>query len=100
MQAKQCGALIVHCDVKLRNADLLLDLQIDHARHGCHFVAELGGNAAECVEVFAVDLERDLGAHTRQHVVEPMRDRLANIGGNRQHGEFGANILDDLFFGA
>ena len=43
--------------------------------------------AAQRIEIVAEDLQRDLGAHARQHVVEPMRDRLADIDRHRQHRE-------------
>ncbi len=48
------------------------------------------------VEIIAENLQRDLRAHARQHVVEPMRDRLADVDGDRQHREPRPQIVDDL----
>ena len=54
------------------------------------------GGAAQRVEIVAEDLERDLGAHAGQHVVEPVRDRLADIDRQRQHREAAADVGDDV----
>ena len=45
-------------------------------------------------------LRASLGADAGQHVVEPVRDRLADIDRNRQHGEARADIGGDLRLGA
>ena len=52
-------------------------------------------DGAQRIEVVAEDFERDLGAHARQHVVEPVRDRLADIERDRQHGKALAEVGDD-----
>ena len=44
-------------------------------------------------------LQGDLRPHAREHVVEAVRDRLADVDGDRQHGEPGAKIGDDLGLG-
>ena len=49
-------------------------------------------SAAQRIEVVAVDLERDLRAHARQHVVEPVRDRLADVERDQQGRERGLNV--------
>ena len=55
---------------------------------------------AQGIEVIAENLDRDLGAHARQQVVEPMGDRLADVDRERQHRQPRANIGDDLRLGA
>ena len=50
------------------------------------------GERAQRVEVVAVDLERDLGAHAGEHVVEPVADRLADVDAAGQHTEARADI--------
>ena len=54
----------------------------------------------ECTEVFAEDLKGDLRPDTRQHVVEPVRDRLAHIDIRRQHSKARADLGNDLLAAA
>ena len=61
---------------------------------------QLLGQGAQSIEVVAEDLERDLGAHAREHVVEAVRDRLPDIDGGGQHGEPRADVGDDLLAAA
>jgi hypothetical protein len=63
------------------------------------FLPEVLGQRAQGVEILAEDLEGDLRAHAREHVVEAMGDRLADIGRHRQHGEPGADVGDDRVLG-
>ena len=63
-------------------------------------LAMLGASAAQRVEVVAVDLERDLRPHARQHVVEAVRDRLADVDAGRQHGEPRADVGQHLLAAA
>ena len=41
---------------------------------------QVRGQAAQGVQVVAVDLQRNLRAHAGQQVVEPVRNRLADAG--------------------
>ncbi len=67
---------------------------------GLEAVFEVGGEAAQGVVVVAVDLERDLRAHARQHVIEAMRDRLPDGDACRQHGQARADVGQHLFAAA
>ncbi len=42
-------------------------------------LAQILRDGCAAFEIVAEDLERDLGAHAGQHVIEPMRDRLPDI---------------------
>ena len=98
--AEMGGLLVVDGDLNLRNAHLALDLQVDEARDARHAALQLLGQAAQRIEIVAEDLERDLRPHARKHVVEPVRDRLADVDGGRQHGEARADVGDDLLAAA
>ena len=79
---------------------LLLDLQVDQAGDAGKAFAQQLRQPPQRVEVLAVDLHRDLRAHARQHVVEAMRDRLADIDRHRQHREPGADVGVHVVLGA
>ena len=70
---------MVDVDPELRDAYLLLDLEVGHARDLRQPVAQALGEASQGIEVVAVDLHRDLGPDAREHVVEPVRDRLPDV---------------------
>ena len=57
---------------------------------------ELFRAVSQRVEVVAEEFQRDLGADAREHVVEPVRDRLPDIDRERQHRKPGADVGDDL----
>ena len=92
-------ALVVQMDADLRDQDLLLDLQVDQAGDAGEPFAHRLRQPAQRVEVFAVDLQRDLRPHAREHVVEPVRDRLPDIDRNRQHREARTDFGVDFFLG-
>ena len=90
-------ALVVDLDADLRNQHLLLDLQVDQPGDAGELLAQRLRQPPQRVEVVAVDLQRDLRAHAGQQVVEPVRDRLADIDRHRQHRQPRADVGVDLF---
>jgi hypothetical protein len=90
--ASTCGAArriarrgVVDAHLDLRRQHLLLDLQVGDAGDGRQPCAQQGiGLAAQGVQVVAEDLDGDLRAHARQHVVDAVRDGLADGDGGRQ----------------
>ena len=76
------GVVDAHLD--LRRQHLLLDLQVGDAGDGGQLRTQHIGLATQGVEVFAKDLDRDLRAHARQHVVDAVRNRLADLQRRRQ----------------
>jgi hypothetical protein len=94
--AVACRLVVVDADLDLRNQHLLLDLQVGDAGDLREPLAQLRRQAAQRVEIVAVDLQRDLGAHAGQQVVEAVRDRLADVAHRRQHREAAADVGDDL----
>src|SRR5690606_37451137 len=95
-EAVEASLLVVDRDVELGYPNLSLDLQISETGNGGEPLANLLGKADERVEVLAEDLERDFRPHAGQHVVEAMRDRLADVGRDRQHRQARTNVVDDL----
>jgi hypothetical protein len=76
------GVVDAHLD--LRRQHLLLDLQVGDAGDGGQLRAQGIGLAAQGVQVLAKDLDGDLRAHARQHVVDAVRDGLADLQRSRQ----------------
>ena len=83
--AVERGALVVQMDAHLRDQDLLFDLQIDQPGDAGEALARRLRQPPQRVQVLAVDLQRDLRPHARQHVVEAMRDRLPDVDRYRQY---------------
>jgi hypothetical protein len=96
LYAVERGSRVIHPDFQLGNSDLLLHLQIDDAGNGGEHVPQLLPGCAQRIEIVAEDLECDLGADAREHVIEPMGDRLSDIDGHGQDREPRANVGDDL----
>ena len=96
LQAVERRPRVVDADLELRDADLLLDLQVGETGDRRQLRAQGLGRAAQRVEVVAEDLERNLRPHARQHVIEPVGDRLADVGRQRQHGQALPHVGDDL----
>ena len=95
------GLVAVEPDVGLRHEHLLLDLQIDDARDCGHHAAELLSLGAQGGEVFAENLDCDLGAHAGEQVVDAVRDGLAEVdaeAGDRV--EPGAEVVEDVLAAA
>ena len=69
----------------LRDLDLRLDLQIDHAGNRLHAVLHVERRHPQFAQVVTKDLDRDLGPNPRHHVVEAMRDRLPDVGGRSRN---------------
>ena len=94
--AMRVGGIIVYGDLHLRDAHLALDRDVDEPWDGLEPRFHLLGQRAQRIEVVAEDLERDLRTHARQHMVEPVRDRLAHVDVGRQDGKPRPDIADDL----
>ena len=95
-----CRLVVVDAHLQLRDAHLLFGLQVDDAGDRLEARFQVGGKAAQRVVVVAVDLERDLRAHTRQHVIEPVGDGLADGDARREHGQPLADVGEHLFAAA
>ena len=57
---------------------LLFDGQVHHARHGFHLLAGTARQQAQLIEVVAENLHRHVGPCAGQHVVNAVRNRLAD----------------------
>ena len=99
-QAELGGAIVVDAHLQLRDAHLLLDLQIDDALDRRQTLLQVRCESAQRVEIVAVDLDHELRAHAREHVVEPMRDGLADGDAHRQRREARANVGEHLLAAA
>ena len=100
-QAEEGGFLAVDADMDLRDESLAFRLHIDEAGNGGDDIADLRGFFAEGVEVVAENLDRDLGLHTREEVVDAVGDGLAHAGEDAgDFGELGANFGEDFGAGA
>ena len=64
------------------------------------FARRASGLAAQGVQVLAEDLDGDLRAHARQHVVDPVRDGLADLQRGRQIDQPRADVGLDLVHAA
>ena len=100
MNAIKGGAIIVDADFKLWNADLLFHLQIHKAGDGRNLAAQPFGDGPQGIQIRPVNFERQLRPHARQHVIQPVRYRLADVHRNRQQGQTRADIGHDLGLGA
>ena len=83
-----------------RGQHLLFDLQIDQARDGGQPGLQDVGLAAQRIQVFAEDLDRNLRTHTREHVVDAVRDRLADFQRRRQVHQARADVGPNLVHAA
>jgi hypothetical protein len=81
--------LVVQADFDLRNQHLLFDLQVGDAGTFGPGGCASRRLAAQGVQVVAVYLERNLGPHAREQVVQPVRDGLAHVAAGGQHGQTG-----------
>ena len=86
---------MIDADVDLRNEHLFLNLQIHNAGNLRQPCAQVFRLRAKHVEIVAKHFERDLRAHARQHVIEPVRNRLADIDGGWQSAETLAYVSDN-----
>ena len=91
--------LEVYGNAKLRDPHLLLDLKVDKPWHRRQLGSEALGERAQRVDILAVDLQRNLGAHPRQQMVEAVRDWLADVDRGGQGCERCANVCQDLRLG-
>ena len=77
-QAEEGGFLAVDAHMHLRDERLALRLDIGEAGNGGDDVADLRGFFAEGVEVVTENLDRDLGLHAGEEVVDAVGDGLAH----------------------
>ncbi|MNQ98562.1 hypothetical protein D3C85_1142580 [compost metagenome] len=91
------GLAVIEPHVNLRNQDLLLHGDVDQAGDARQLAAQVLRQAAEGIEVVAVDLQGDLGAHARQEVVESMGNGLADGHRRRQRRKLRADRCHDRF---
>ena len=87
---------IVDADLDLRCQHLLFDFQIGDAGDSGQPAAQGIGLTAQGVEVVAKDLDGDLRTHARQHVVDTVRDGLADGNRCREVDQAGTNIGRNL----
>jgi hypothetical protein len=80
----------------LRRQHLLLDFEIGDAGNTGQPAAQRVGLPAQRVEVVAKYLDGDLRAHAGEHVVDPVRDGLADGNRRRQVDQAAANIGRDF----
>ena len=80
-QAVAGDGIAIELDVELREACRLLDLDVGCARNGVQDRRDLLRRRAHCVEIVAVELDRDVAAHAGDQFVEPQLDRLADLEG-------------------
>jgi hypothetical protein len=93
-------ATVVDVDAELRDADLLLDLQVHDARDLAQPLAEAARQGPKRIEVVPEHLQRDLGPDAGQHVIEPVGDRLPHVEHGREHGKAFPDVGHDLFLAA
>ena len=94
-----CGGL-VHLHPQRRNIGLLLHRKIDHAGNVLHHLVDLFRQRAQHRQFVAEDLDRDVRAGTRQHMVDAVRDRLPDGDVHaREECHFLANLLEDCLLG-
>jgi hypothetical protein len=82
VQAVARGGLAIHLDHHLRLALVGLGRKVGHARHGADDALDLRRQLLELVQVLAVDLQRQRGAHAGDQFLHPHLDRL----GGAEHG--------------
>jgi len=87
---------IVDAHLDLRREHLLLDFQVRETGNTGQPRPQRIGLTAQCVEILAENLDRDLRAHAREHVIDAVRDRLADRDRSGQANEPGADVGGDL----
>jgi hypothetical protein len=99
--SEPCHRVAVIADREQGNLDLLFNGQINHARDALHAFARALRHGAQCAEMFAKDFHGDVRACAGKHVVDAVRDRLAD--GDVEagdHREILAQCGKELRFGA
>src|SRR5688500_4180476 len=83
-------AMLIVVAGELRDLGLLLDGEVDDARHVAH--GHLGPlcERAELVEIFAVELDHEACAHAAHQVLDAVADRLAH--GYGEAGDFAGHL--------
>ena len=95
LQAVERSTRVVDDDIELGNAHLLLDLQVCETRNARQTPPKGFRQHTQCIEVLAEELDGDLGPHAREHMVEPVRDGLADVERNGQHRKACSQIGED-----
>ena len=73
-----CGRRLIHLDAHRRDIGLLLDRQVDHARHSGITAINPLRQRAQIGKIVAENLHCDVGASAREHVIDAVRDRLTD----------------------
>ena len=80
-----------------RHVHLLLERQVDDARHAGHDVPHVLAEAPQRREIVAEDLHGDVRARAREHVIDAVRDRLTDRHVRaRQRREAAAQLREQL----
>jgi hypothetical protein len=69
----------VYLHLNLRHPNLWLDLQVHDARYLRHGHGDVVGRVAQLIQVGTKDLHGDLSPNSRHNVVQPVRNRLADV---------------------
>ena len=93
-------ALIVGRHLQLGDQHLLFHQRVHDAGHRLQARPQAPRHRTQRVEIVAEDLEDDLRLDARQHMVDAVRDRLADGHRRRQHGQLGADIGVDVLLAA
>ena len=97
MQAIGGSLFAVYLDLHLIDEDLLFGLEIDQSRNALQRGLGSGGVETQLIEVGAEDFHRNLRAHTREQMIKPVRNGLADV--HHYTGdlsEFAPNIVENL----
>src|SRR5918992_4789979 len=73
---RRCGWIDSH--LECRDICLGLSSEVDDSLYLRHLALHLAGQLSQRWQVLAENLDGDTGARAGQHVVDTMRDRLAN----------------------
>ena len=90
--AHLCSGGVVHAHGDLRRQHLLFHLQVGQAGDGRQPRAQGFRLAPQRVQVVAKELDGNLRAHARQHVVDAVRDGLAQRNGGGQVHQAAADV--------
>jgi hypothetical protein len=77
-QPVACDRRPIEDEAHHRHVHLLLERHVDRPWHFDHDIAHVFAKSPQGGEVVAEDLHRDVRPRARQHVVDAMRDRLAD----------------------
>ncbi|MDT4871152.1 hypothetical protein FQZ97_1062690 [compost metagenome] len=85
------GLAVIESHIDLRYQYLALDRDIDESWYGSKPPAHVLRQAAQRIEIIAIDLQRDLCPHAGKQVIQPVGNRLADGHRRRETGKLGAD---------